>query len=74
MRNDPLDAVWRESEMALDFARKAKFRDVVDLIVSQQRFIASMQGRDCDLLHLQRRAIRRGGVRSATDGRTDADR
>jgi PAS domain S-box-containing protein len=45
-RNDPLDAVWRESEMALDFARAAKFRDVVDLIVSQQRFIASMQGRD----------------------------
>jgi PAS domain S-box-containing protein len=45
-RNDPLDAVWRESEMALDFARTAKFRDVVDLIGSQQRFIASMQGRD----------------------------
>ncbi|MEA3178910.1 MAG: hypothetical protein QOI59_2433 [Gammaproteobacteria bacterium] len=45
-RNDPLDVVWRESEMALDFARRAKFRDVVDLIVSQQRFIASMQGRD----------------------------
>ena len=45
-RNDPLDAVWRESEMALDFARTAKFLDVVDLIVSQQRFIASMQGRD----------------------------
>jgi predicted ATPase/signal transduction histidine kinase/CheY-like chemotaxis protein len=46
MRNDPLDAVWRESEMALDFVRTAKFRDVVDLIVSQQRFIASVQGRD----------------------------
>ena len=46
LRNDPLDAVWRESETALDFARTAKFRDVVDLIVSQQRFIASMQGRD----------------------------
>ena len=45
LRNDPLDAVWRESEMALDFARKAKFRDVVDIIVSQQRFIATMQGR-----------------------------
>jgi predicted ATPase/signal transduction histidine kinase/GAF domain-containing protein len=45
-RNDPLDAVWRESEMALDFARRAKFRDVVDLIVNQQRFIARMQGRD----------------------------
>jgi PAS domain S-box-containing protein len=45
-RNDPLDTVWRETQMALDFARKAKFRDVVDLIVSQQRFIASMQGLD----------------------------
>jgi PAS domain S-box-containing protein len=45
LRNDPLDAVWRESEMALDFARTAQFRDVVDLIVSQQRFIAAMQGR-----------------------------
>jgi predicted ATPase/signal transduction histidine kinase/GAF domain-containing protein len=45
LRNDPLEAVWRESEMALDFARKARFRDVVDLIVSQQRFIAAMQGR-----------------------------
>jgi len=45
LRNDPLDAVWRESEMALDFARTAKFRDVADLIVSQQRFIATMQGR-----------------------------
>jgi predicted ATPase/signal transduction histidine kinase/GAF domain-containing protein/ActR/RegA family two-component response regulator len=48
-RNDPLDAVWRESEVALDFARTAKFRDVVDLIVSQRRFIASMQGRDATL-------------------------
>jgi predicted ATPase/signal transduction histidine kinase len=46
LRNEPLDAVWRESEMALDFARKAKFRDVADLIVSQQRFIAAMQGRN----------------------------
>ena len=25
LRNDPLDAVWRESEMALDFARKARY-------------------------------------------------
>jgi PAS domain S-box-containing protein len=46
MRNDPLDAVWRESVLALDFARTAKFRDVVDLIVSQQRLIANMQGLD----------------------------
>src|SRR5208282_3276442 len=46
MRNDPLDAVWCEAEMALDFARRAKFRDVVDLLGSQQRFIAALQGRD----------------------------
>jgi PAS domain S-box-containing protein len=45
LRNDPLDAVWRESEIALDFTRKTKYRDVVDIIRSQQRFIATMQGR-----------------------------
>jgi PAS domain S-box-containing protein len=45
IRNDPLDAVWRESERALDFIRNAKYRDVADIIVSQQRFIATMQGR-----------------------------
>jgi signal transduction histidine kinase/GAF domain-containing protein len=45
MRNDPLDAVWRESEMALDFVRKARFRDGADGIVIDQRFIATMQGR-----------------------------
>ena len=37
--------MWRESETALDFARKAKYGDVADIIVSQQRFIATMQGR-----------------------------
>jgi PAS domain S-box-containing protein len=45
LRNDPLDAAWRESEKSLDFARKANFRRAVDLIVSQQRFIATMLGR-----------------------------
>src|SRR5258708_7634812 len=45
LQNDPLDAVWRESEMALDFAREAKYGDVADIIRSQQRFIAAMQGR-----------------------------
>ncbi len=44
-RNDPLDAVWRESDIALDFARRAKNADATDIIVSQQRFIATMQGR-----------------------------
>ncbi|HKB84314.1 MAG TPA: GAF domain-containing protein, partial [Burkholderiales bacterium] len=45
LRNDPLDAVWRESEMALDFAREAKYGDAVDIMWSQQRFIATMLGR-----------------------------
>jgi PAS domain S-box-containing protein len=45
LRNDPLDAVWRESEMALGFVRKAGFRDMAEAIVSKQRFIATMQGR-----------------------------
>ena len=45
LRNDPLDGVWRESEMALNFAREAKYGDAADIIASQQRFIATMQGR-----------------------------
>jgi PAS domain S-box-containing protein len=45
LRNDPLDVVWRESEESLDFVRKAGFRDIADAIVSEQRFIATMQGR-----------------------------
>jgi PAS domain S-box-containing protein len=45
LRNDPLDAVWRESERGLDFVQKARFRDMEDAVVSQQRFIATMQGR-----------------------------
>ncbi len=49
MRNDPLDVVWRESETALDFARKARYGDAADIIVSQQRFIATMQGRTSTL-------------------------
>ncbi|MDB5542547.1 MAG: multi-sensor signal transduction multi-kinase, partial [Devosia sp.] len=45
LRSDPLDAVWRESEIGLDFARGAKYGDAADIVVSQQRFIATMQGR-----------------------------
>jgi PAS domain S-box-containing protein len=45
LRIDPLDAVWRESEMALEFASNAKYDVVADIIRSQQRFIATMQGR-----------------------------
>ncbi len=49
LRNDPLAEVWRESERALDFIRRAGFRDIADIVVSQQRFIATMQGRTATL-------------------------
>jgi PAS domain S-box-containing protein len=45
LRNDALDSVWRESEMALDFAQQIRYRDVEDIVRSQQRFIATMQGK-----------------------------
>jgi hypothetical protein len=45
VRNDPLDAVWRESEMGLDFARKTRFGHIADGIVIQQRLLATLQGR-----------------------------
>ncbi|MEN3313497.1 MAG: hypothetical protein V7645_2826, partial [Actinomycetota bacterium] len=44
-RNLPLAAVWRESERGLDFVRKARYRDIADNILIQQRFSATMQGR-----------------------------
>lgn len=49
LRNDPLDVVWRETEVALDFARKARYGDTADIIFGQQRFIAAMQGRTTGL-------------------------
>jgi PAS domain S-box-containing protein len=45
LRNDPLEVVWRESDMALNFAREAKYGDAEDIIGSQLHFIATMQGR-----------------------------
>ncbi len=49
LQGAPLDAVWHESEKCLEFARKVKFQDGVDMIVSQQRFIASLQGKTAGL-------------------------
>ena len=49
LRNDPLDAVWRETERGQDLAREAGFRDAADIFVSQQRLIATMQGRTATL-------------------------
>ncbi|WP_188131156.1 trifunctional serine/threonine-protein kinase/ATP-binding protein/sensor histidine kinase [Paraburkholderia panacisoli] len=49
LRGDPLDTVWRESEIAEDFVRKGRFRDIADAIVCNQRFIATMQGQTANL-------------------------
>jgi PAS domain S-box-containing protein len=45
-RGDHLDEVWRASEQCLDFVRKAKSRDYLDRLVSQQQFIQTMRGRN----------------------------
>ena len=39
-----LDEVWSESQKCLDFVRKVKFRDLISVLVSQQRFILNMRG------------------------------
>src|SRR6202020_1723592 len=43
VRNDPLDAVYRETEMAVDFVGKAGFRNLADVIRGQLQFIATMR-------------------------------
>jgi PAS domain S-box-containing protein len=44
-RNDPLEVVWDESQRLLAFVRGVGFRDLADMVVSQQRFVATMQGK-----------------------------
>ncbi|MBV8138370.1 MAG: hypothetical protein JO121_22485, partial [Deltaproteobacteria bacterium] len=41
---DPLDDVQQEAEKRLEFARKAKFGYVVDIIIGQLRFIRTLRG------------------------------
>ena len=49
LRNDPLEVVWQESELAMEFARNAHYDDGAAMFVIQQRFIATMQGRTAGL-------------------------
>ncbi|WP_114208932.1 GAF domain-containing protein [Acidisarcina polymorpha] len=44
LQNNPLDEVWQESEAAVQFVREAKYNNILDIIWSQQHFIATMQG------------------------------
>ncbi|MBV8641524.1 MAG: AAA family ATPase [Verrucomicrobia bacterium] len=41
---DPLGDVQREAEMGLEFARKAKFGYLVDIVIGQLRFIRMLRG------------------------------
>ncbi len=61
-----LDAVWRESEKGLAFARKVKYQDDVDVFVSQQRFIATMRSQTASFSSFD--DVRAGG--DASDGNT----
>ena len=40
-----LDEIWQESERGLDFVRKAKYREAIDVMVAQQRIIQVLRGR-----------------------------
>ncbi|MGJ5131975.1 trifunctional serine/threonine-protein kinase/ATP-binding protein/sensor histidine kinase [Bradyrhizobium oligotrophicum] len=44
LRGDRLEEVWTESERSLAFARRAGYRDVVDVITAQRRFMLTMRG------------------------------
>jgi len=46
---DPLGDVQREAETGLEFARKAKFGYIVDIIIGQLRFIRALLGLTADL-------------------------
>ena len=73
LRNDPVDAVWRESEKTLDFVRKAGFHDMADAIESQHRFIATMQGRTATFSTFSDAHFDEAAIRSAIGGGPDAD-
>ncbi|MBK9264309.1 MAG: AAA family ATPase [Polyangiaceae bacterium] len=41
---DPLDEVWRESERLGDFVERARDQNIVDIVVTQKRLVASLRG------------------------------
>jgi signal transduction histidine kinase len=49
-RGDHLDEVWSESEKSLDFVKRARSRDYIDRVISQQWFIQNMRGRTAVLI------------------------
>ena len=53
----PLGDVKREAETGLEFARKAKFGYIVDIIIGQLRFIRALLGHDGKLVLVQRSRV-----------------
>ena len=51
-RGDNLDQLWLESEKALDFAQRAKFLQVVNILTGTQAFVQSMRGGDVSVSSL----------------------
>jgi PAS domain S-box-containing protein len=45
LQGEHLDQVWREAIKARDFALRAKYQDVADVLLSIQRFVQRMRGR-----------------------------
>ena len=43
-RGDPLDQIWQDSTLALDFVRRAKFRQCIDVVTSAQDFVLTLRG------------------------------
>ena len=72
LRNDPLDAVWRESEYGAGPCPKGQVRRRCGHRSEPAALYRDHAGPDRNFLHLQRRAVRRGNVRDAADRRSDA--
>jgi predicted ATPase/signal transduction histidine kinase len=66
-RGDNLDQLWLESEKALDFAQKAKFLQVVNVLTSTQTFIQSMRGSDVSVSSLAGEEVNPLGLELSED-------
>jgi predicted ATPase/signal transduction histidine kinase len=66
-RGDNLDQLWLESEKARDFAQKAKFFQVVNILTSIQAFIQSMRGGDVSVSSLAGEQVDPPGVELSED-------
>jgi signal transduction histidine kinase len=66
-RGDNLDQLWLESEKALDFAQKAKFLQVVNILTSTQAFVQGMRGSDVSVSSLAGEEVNPPGLELSED-------